>query len=114
MEEEYVLVMYETLLDSNEGDLSPHTLQTILFFNINENKISDREISVESLSVEPQYKVLNPYWWPLLAYEAFRSILMNLAIVESILYKSKFEGIHIRKIGHCVKDILIRYLPYWN
>ena len=42
MEEVYVRVIYNTLLDSNEEDLSTHALQTIYIFNINENKISDR------------------------------------------------------------------------
>ena len=55
MEEVWIGVMYNTLLDSNEGDLSPHTLHTIYFSNINENKISDREIDVELLSLEPQW-----------------------------------------------------------
>ena len=32
-----------TLLDSNEGDLSPHTSQTIYFSKTNENKRSDNE-----------------------------------------------------------------------
>ena len=32
-----------TLLDSNEGDLSPHTSQTIYFSKTNENKRSDKE-----------------------------------------------------------------------
>ena len=43
MEEVQVGVIYNTLLDSNEGDLSPHASQTIYFSNINENKVSDRE-----------------------------------------------------------------------
>ena len=34
-------VIYNTLLDSNEGDLSPHASQTIYFSIVNENKISD-------------------------------------------------------------------------
>ena len=55
MEEVHVGVMYNTLLDSNEGDLSPHVSQTIYFSNINENKISDRKTPVELLSLEPQY-----------------------------------------------------------
>ena len=44
MEEVQVGVIYNTLLDSNEGDLSPHASQTIYFSNMNENKISEREI----------------------------------------------------------------------
>ena len=32
-----------TLLDSNEGDLSPHTSQTMYFSKTNENKRSDKE-----------------------------------------------------------------------
>ena len=55
VEEVQVGVIYNTLLDSNEGDLSPHAPQTIYFSNINENKISDRETPVELLSLEPQY-----------------------------------------------------------
>ena len=38
--------MYNTLLDSNEGDLSPHTSQTIYFSKTNENKISDKEAPI--------------------------------------------------------------------
>ena len=49
MEEVYVGVLHNTLLDSKQGDLSPHTSQTIYFSNINGYKISDREIPVESL-----------------------------------------------------------------
>ena len=48
-------VIYNTLLDSNEGDISPHVSQTIYFSSINENNISDRETPVELLSLEPQY-----------------------------------------------------------
>ena len=55
MEEVQVGVIYNTLLDSNEGDLSPHASQAIYFSTINENKISDRETPVELLSLEPQY-----------------------------------------------------------
>ena len=55
MEEVKADVIYNTLLDPNEGDLSPHASQTIYFSNINENKISDRETHVELLSLEPQY-----------------------------------------------------------
>ena len=55
MEEVQVGVIYYTLLDSNEGDLSSHASQTIYFSNINENKISDRETPVEILPAEPQY-----------------------------------------------------------
>ena len=40
MEEVWVGVVYNTLVDSNEGDLSPYTSQTVYFYNINENKIS--------------------------------------------------------------------------
>ena len=43
MDDVWVGEIYNTPLDSIEGDLSPHTLQTIYFSNINENKISDRE-----------------------------------------------------------------------
>ena len=50
MEEVQVGVIYNTLLDSNEGDLSPHASQTTNFSHINENKISDRETPVELLS----------------------------------------------------------------
>ena len=38
--------IYNTLLDSNEGDLSPHTSQTIYFSKTNENKMSDKEAPV--------------------------------------------------------------------
>ena len=55
MEEVQVGVLYNTLLDSNEVDLSPHASQIIYFSNINENKILDRETPVELLSLEPQY-----------------------------------------------------------
>ena len=41
MEEVQVGVIYNTLLDSNEGDLIPHASQTIYYSNINENKIID-------------------------------------------------------------------------
>ena len=47
MEKVQVGVMYNTLLDSNEEDLSPHASQTIYISNINENKISDSETPVE-------------------------------------------------------------------
>ena len=49
MEEVKVGVIYNTLLDSNEGDLSPHASQTIYFSKIKENKIPDRETPVELL-----------------------------------------------------------------
>ena len=49
MEEVQVGVIYNTLLDSNEGDLSPHASQKIYFSNIIENKISNRETPVELL-----------------------------------------------------------------
>ena len=55
MEVVQVGVIYSTLLNPNEGDLSPHASQTIYFSNINENKILDRETPVELLSLEPQY-----------------------------------------------------------
>ena len=50
----YIYVVYNTLLDSNERDLSPHTSKTVYFSNINENKISDRETSVELILLEQQ------------------------------------------------------------
>ena len=43
IEEVSVGEIYNTLLDSNEADLSPHTSPTIYFSNTNENKISDKE-----------------------------------------------------------------------
>ena len=47
MEEVLVVgVIYNTLLDSNEGDLSPHTSQTIYFSKTNESKMSDTEAPV--------------------------------------------------------------------
>ena len=55
MEEVQVGVIYTTLLDSNEGDRSPHESQIMYFSSINENKISDRETPVELSSLEPQY-----------------------------------------------------------
>ena len=55
MEEVHVGVIYNTLLDSNKVDLSPHASQTIYFSSINNNKISDRETPVELSSLEPQY-----------------------------------------------------------
>ena len=55
MGEVKVGVIYNTPLDSNEGDLSPHASQTIYYCNINENEISDRETPVKLLSLEPQY-----------------------------------------------------------
>ena len=61
MEEVQVGVVYNALLDSNEGDLSPHASQKIYCSNINENKISDREIPVELLSLEPQI-----WYWALI------------------------------------------------
>ena len=38
--------IFNTLLDSNEGDLSPYTSQTIYFSKTNENKMSDKEAPV--------------------------------------------------------------------
>ena len=46
IEEVSVGEIYNTLLDSNEGDLSPHTSQTIYFSKTNENKMSDKEAPV--------------------------------------------------------------------
>ena len=46
IEEVSVGEIYNTLLDSNEGDLSPHTWQTIYFSKTNENKMSDKEAPV--------------------------------------------------------------------
>ena len=54
MDDVWVGEIYNTPLDSIEGDLSPHTLQTIYFSNINENKISDRETPVEFHSSMPK------------------------------------------------------------
>ena len=42
MEDVSAGVIYNTPLDSNEGDLSPHTSQTIYSSKTNENKMSDR------------------------------------------------------------------------
>ena len=56
MEEVEVGVIYNTLLDSNEGDISAYASQTIYFSNMNEYKIWDRENPVELLlSLETQY-----------------------------------------------------------
>ena len=57
MEEVYVGVIYNTLLDSNEGDLIPHASQTIYFSNKNENMISDRGTPMELSSLEPRYGI---------------------------------------------------------
>ena len=80
MEEVQVGVIYNTLLDSNEGDLSPRASQAIYFSNMNEIKISDREILQKLVSLEPYYgaeallitsiSIIRhselPYWvWPL-------------------------------------------------
>ena len=46
MEEVSVGEMYNTLLDSNEGGLRPHTSQTIYFSKTNENKMSDKEAPI--------------------------------------------------------------------
>ena len=42
IEEVSVGEVYNTLLDSNEGDLSPHTSQKIYSSKTNENKMSDK------------------------------------------------------------------------
>ena len=55
MEEVQVGVMYNTLLDSNEGDVGPHASQTMYLSNLNDNNISDRETPVELSSLEPLY-----------------------------------------------------------
>ena len=49
IEEVSVGEIYNTLLDSNEGDLSLHTSQTIYFSKANENKISDKEAPQDKL-----------------------------------------------------------------
>ena len=54
MEGRYVGVIYSTLLASNDGDLSPYTLQTTYFSNINEKNISDRENIGELLLLGPR------------------------------------------------------------
>ena len=46
MEEVSVGEIYNTLLDSNEGGLSPHSSQAIYFSKTNENKISDKEAPI--------------------------------------------------------------------
>ena len=46
MEEVSVGEIYNTLLDSSEGDLSPHTSQTIYFSKTNENKMQDKEAPI--------------------------------------------------------------------
>ena len=43
MEEVSVGEIYDTLLDTNEGDLSPHTSQTIYFSKMNENNMPDKD-----------------------------------------------------------------------
>ena len=44
MEEVQVCVIYKTLLDSNEGDFSPHASQTIYFSNVNEKRFQVENI----------------------------------------------------------------------
>ena len=46
IEEVSVCEVYNTILDSNEGDLSPHTSQIIHFSRTNENKMSEKEAPV--------------------------------------------------------------------
>ena len=46
IEEVSVGEIYNTLLDSNEGDLSPYTSQKIYFSKTNENKMSNKEAPV--------------------------------------------------------------------
>ena len=63
IEEVSVGEIYNTLLDSNKGDLSPHTSQTIYFSKTNENKISDKEASVGEVvelesGIEPLWIIL--------------------------------------------------------
>ena len=101
MEEVQVGVIYNTLLDSNEGDVSPHASQTIYFSNINENKSSDRETLVELLSLEPQYGTepllinsiiiirhseASSCCWPLknLSYCTSRSFSASIPVVHAV------------------------------
>ena len=46
IEEVSVGEIYNTLLDWNEGDLSPHTSKIIYFSKTNENTMSDKEAPV--------------------------------------------------------------------
>ena len=100
MEDVQVGVIYNTLLDSNEGNLSPHASQIICFSNINENKILDRETPVELLSLEPPYGTE-----PLLISSTSiirhseASSLLFAPVEFIILYQSKFECIHICRTG---------------
>ena len=79
IEEMSIGEIYNTLLDSNEGDLSPHTSQTINFSKTNENKMSDKEAPVGEVvelesGIEPLWiifinirrlSVLSSWFWPL-------------------------------------------------
>ena len=100
MEEVQVGVIYKTLLDSNEGDISPHASQTKYFSVINENKISDRETPVELLSLEPQYGTEPLLISSISIIRHSEAILQLFATVEFIiLYQSKFECIHMCRTG---------------
>ena len=69
--------IYNTLLDSNEGDLSPHTSQTIYFSKTNENKMSDKEAPVgEVVELESG---IEPLWmiWPPVVIESIKTTSME-------------------------------------
>ena len=56
--------IYNTLLDSNERDLSPHTPQTVYFSKTNENEMSDKEVPVGEVvelesGIEPQWIIFS-------------------------------------------------------
>ena len=79
IEEVSIGEIYNTLLDSNEGDLSTHKSQTIYVSKTNENKITNEEAPVEEVvefesGTEPLWiifinirrrSVLSSWFWPL-------------------------------------------------
>ena len=92
MEELQVGVIYNTLLDSNGGDLDPHASQTIYCSHINENNILDRETPVVLLSFEPHYgtePLLISFINIVKHSEAFSMLFATVEFV--IVYQSKFD-----------------------
>ena len=73
IEEVSVGEIYNTLLDSNEGGLSPHTSQTIYFSKTNENKMSDKEAPMGEVVERCQIK--KPPWEKLSKWDSFGSAL---------------------------------------
>ena len=72
MEDVQVDIIYSTLLDSNEEDLSPHASQTIYFSNMNENKISDRGTPVKLFYCLTYLSSIVKYLKGLIVVELFR------------------------------------------